>query len=84
MMAIVLPFVLVLAACSKPVPTEEPVRAVKVLTVGVAGIQSGAEFAGEVRAAENQSGIVALLKRGEPQVERAGVEERPPGAAAGL
>lgn len=39
-----------LVACSKPVPTEEPVRAVKVVTVGVQNIQSGAEFAGEVRA----------------------------------
>lgn len=40
----------VLAACTKPVPTEEPIRAVKVLTVAVDNIQSGAEFAGEVRA----------------------------------
>lgn len=39
-----------LAGCSKPAPTEEPIRAVKVITVGVQGIQSGAEFAGEVRA----------------------------------
>lgn len=37
-----------LAACSKSAPTEEPVRAVKVVTVGVQNIQSGAEFAGEV------------------------------------
>ena len=42
--------VLVLSGCSKPVPAEEPVRAVKVLTVAVEGFQSGAEFAGEVRA----------------------------------
>ncbi|MFZ3128832.1 MAG: efflux RND transporter periplasmic adaptor subunit [Rhodoferax sp.] len=41
---------LVLSACSKPAPTEEPVRAVKILTVGAQGMQSGAEFAGEVRA----------------------------------
>ncbi len=41
---------LLLGACSKPAPTEEPIRAVKVLTVGVGSIQSGAEFAGEVRA----------------------------------
>ena len=39
-----------LGACSKPVPSEEPVRAVKVLTVGVEGMRSGGEFAGEVRA----------------------------------
>lgn len=41
---------LVLSACSKPAPTEEPVRAVKIITVGAQGMQSGAEFAGEVRA----------------------------------
>jgi RND family efflux transporter MFP subunit len=41
---------LLLAACSKPAPTEEPVRAVKVITVGLDSIHSGAEFAGEVRA----------------------------------
>jgi membrane fusion protein, multidrug efflux system len=38
-----------LAACSKPAPTEEPVRAVKVITVGVSPLNSGYEFAGEVR-----------------------------------
>jgi RND family efflux transporter MFP subunit len=49
---------LLLAACSKPAPTEEPVRAVKVLTVGATNIQSGAEFAGEVRARiESQLGF---------------------------
>lgn len=42
--------VLLLAACSKPAPTEEPIRAVKVVTVGLDSIHSGAEFAGEVRA----------------------------------
>ena len=41
---------LLLSACSKPAPTEEPIRAVKVLTVGVGSMASGAEFAGEVRA----------------------------------
>lgn len=40
---------LVLAACSKPAPSEEPIRAVKVVTVGLDSIQSGAEFSGEVR-----------------------------------
>jgi RND family efflux transporter MFP subunit len=39
-----------LTACSKPAPPEEPVRAVKVLTVGEQSLQSGLEFAGEVRA----------------------------------
>ncbi len=41
---------LALSACSKPAPTEEPVRAVRVMTVGVDSIHTGAEFAGEVRA----------------------------------
>ena len=41
---------LLLSACSKPAPPEEPIRAVKVLTVGVGSMNSGAEFAGEVRA----------------------------------
>lgn len=41
---------LALVACSKPVPSDEPVRAVKVLTVGVGSVQAGLEFAGEVRA----------------------------------
>lgn len=39
-----------LTACSKPVPTDEPIRAVKVMTVGLGDVQTGAEFAGEVRA----------------------------------
>lgn len=38
-----------LAACSRPQPAEEPVRAVKVITVGASSMQSGSEFAGEVR-----------------------------------
>ncbi len=40
----------VLAACSKPAATEEPVRAVKILTVQFDRLESGGEFAGEVRA----------------------------------
>jgi multidrug efflux system membrane fusion protein len=47
--AAVLAAALLLTACSKPAPVEEPVRAVKVTTVGMGSIQSGAEFAGEVR-----------------------------------
>jgi RND family efflux transporter MFP subunit len=39
-----------LIACSKPAPPEEPIRAVKVITVGASTLQAGAEFAGEVRA----------------------------------
>jgi RND family efflux transporter MFP subunit len=41
---------LLLLACSKPAPLEEPVRAVKVVTVGLQPLQAGHEFAGEVRA----------------------------------
>ncbi|MDO9196468.1 efflux RND transporter periplasmic adaptor subunit [Rhodoferax sp.] len=41
---------LFLVACSRPAPTEEPIRAVRVVTVGLDNFQSGAEFAGEVRA----------------------------------
>ncbi len=40
---------ILLTACSKPVPPAEPIRAVKVLTVGLEGMKSGAEFSGEVR-----------------------------------
>ena len=39
-----------LAACSKPAPPEEPIRAVKVMTVGINTFSSGYEFAGEVKA----------------------------------
>lgn len=39
-----------LAACSKPAPPEEPVRAVKVVTVGTNAFSSSHEYAGEVRA----------------------------------
>jgi RND family efflux transporter MFP subunit len=38
-----------LTACTKPEAPQEPVRSVKVLTVGVGTFQSGHEFAGEVR-----------------------------------
>jgi len=41
---------LVLSACSRPAPPEEPIRAVKVVTVGVDGMHAGSEYAGEVRA----------------------------------
>jgi RND family efflux transporter MFP subunit len=39
-----------LSACSKPTPAEEPVRAVKLLTVGLEAQQAGVDYAGEVRA----------------------------------
>ena len=47
--AAILATVLLLAACSKPAPPQEPIRAVKVITVGLDSIKSGSEFAGEVR-----------------------------------
>jgi membrane fusion protein, multidrug efflux system len=48
--ALALAAVLALAACSKTEAPQEPVRAVKVLTVGVDKFQSEHEFAGDVRA----------------------------------
>ena len=39
-----------LVACSRPAPPEEPVRAVKVMTVESGGISARHEYAGEVRA----------------------------------
>lgn len=39
-----------LAACSKPEPAPEPIRAVKLLTVGNSTVTSQPEYAGEVRA----------------------------------
>jgi RND family efflux transporter MFP subunit len=41
---------LALMACTKPQAPDEPVRAVKVITVGVAPLQAGLEYAAEVRA----------------------------------
>ena len=41
---------LALVACSKPEPPPEPIRAVKLLTVGVADLNLSSEFAGDVRA----------------------------------
>ncbi|MHB1200459.1 MAG: efflux RND transporter periplasmic adaptor subunit [Polaromonas sp.] len=39
-----------LAGCSQPAPPQEPVRAVKVITVGVSAFSARREYAGEVRA----------------------------------
>ncbi|MCE3273373.1 MAG: efflux transporter, family, subunit [Ramlibacter sp.] len=41
---------LVLLGCARTEPPAEPVRAVKVITIGVAPLQSSQEFSGEVRA----------------------------------
>ncbi|MDO8373600.1 MAG: efflux RND transporter periplasmic adaptor subunit, partial [Polaromonas sp.] len=46
----VLSSALLLAACSKSAPPEEPVRAVKVMTVGMDSFDTAYEFAGEVKA----------------------------------
>lgn len=40
---------LLLAACSKPEAPAEPIRAVKVISIGVSTLQSGYEFSGEVK-----------------------------------
>ncbi len=40
----------VFAACSKPAPAPEPVRAVKIFTVGASGLSASEEYSGEVRA----------------------------------
>lgn len=42
--------VALLAACGRPTPAPEPVRAVKVMTVGASAMQSSHEFSGEVKA----------------------------------
>jgi membrane fusion protein, multidrug efflux system len=42
--------VVALAGCSKPAPVQEPIRSVKVVTVSATKMESGAEYAGEVRA----------------------------------
>lgn len=46
----VLSSAVLLVACSKPAPPEEPVRAVKVITVGMDAFTTSHEFAGEVKA----------------------------------
>jgi membrane fusion protein, multidrug efflux system len=38
-----------LAACTKPAPAPEPIRAVKVLTVGESALVASSEYSGEVR-----------------------------------
>ncbi len=48
--ALIAASVVVLMACSKPAPVEEPIRAVKLMTVQIDTMNSGAEFAGELRA----------------------------------
>ena len=47
--ALLVPLLLLLG-CSRPAPAPEPVRAVKVVTVGASSLQSRYEFSGEVKA----------------------------------
>lgn len=47
---VVCALLLCLSACHKVEPQEDPVRAVKVITVGAAGSDMGLEFSGEIRA----------------------------------
>jgi RND family efflux transporter MFP subunit len=50
--------VFALSACSKPEPKEEPLRAVKVMTVGESSLLSSVEYSGEVRSrVESQLGF---------------------------
>lgn len=42
--------VLLLAACSRPEAAPEPIRAVKLMTIGADPVKAGQEYAGEVRA----------------------------------
>lgn len=44
-----LPLLALLAACSPSAPVEEPVRAVKVMTVRSTGVETHQEFSGEVK-----------------------------------
>ncbi|MDB5914978.1 MAG: putative periplasmic linker protein [Ramlibacter sp.] len=47
--ALVLATAALVLGCSRPEAPPEPVRAVKVITIGASGMQSGAEFSGEVK-----------------------------------
>ena len=48
-LALALAATFLIAACSKPEPAPEPIRSVKVLTVGIDTIKSSHEFSGEVK-----------------------------------
>ena len=69
-LALMLALVPFVASCSKPAPAEEPVRSVKLLTVGIERMTSGSEFAGEVRArVESRLGFRVAGKLVRRQVE---------------
>jgi len=62
--------VVVLAACSRPEAVQEPIRAVKVMTVGASGLDMGGEFAAEVRArVESRLGFRVAGKISQRQAE---------------
>lgn len=62
--------VLALAACSRQTPVEEPVRAVKLLTVGASDLNAQAEYAAEIRARiESRLGFRVAGKLTERQAE---------------
>lgn len=61
---------LALSACSRPEAVQEPVRAVKVMTVGTSGFDMGGEFAAEVRArVESRLGFRVAGKISQRQAE---------------
>jgi len=61
---------LALSACSRPEAVQEPVRAVKVMTVGHSGLDMGGEFAAEVRArVESRLGFRVAGKISQRQAE---------------
>src|SRR5690349_22022027 len=47
--AVVAATAILATGCARTEPAAEPIRAVKVITIGLAGLQSTHEFAGEVR-----------------------------------
>jgi RND family efflux transporter MFP subunit len=60
----------VLSACSRPEAVQEPVRAVKVMTVGQSGLDMGGEFSAEVRArVESRLGFRVAGKISQRQAE---------------
>lgn len=62
--------VLALVACSRPAPVQEPVRSVKLLTVGATGLSAHAEYAAEIRArVESRMGFQVAGKLIQRQAE---------------
>ena len=62
--------VLALAACSRQAPVEEPIRAVKLLTVGASDLNARAEYAAEIRArVESRLGFRVAGKLTQRQAE---------------